>query len=178
MDVYYNLSNTYKNRKIISMPNIIKHGAAAASFLAFLSLSVPAISASNLTHSAYSAYSNMHVVSISIRKHNLQYSNIKRYHRNESLKSEFNNDLKAFARIVSENISNPSTCNSEQLKAIEKKLSCDVIKMDHILPNSPSLSLVKKLRKPKTHMQSSTTFSMRSFFKRPDVRKLIGNFNF
>ncbi len=173
MDVYYNLSNTRKKRKVTSLLNVIKYSAAVVSFLSFLSLST--ISAPN---PIYSAYFDMHIVSVSKRKHNMQYSNIKKYHRNESLKSEFNNDLKAFARIVSENISDPSTRNSEQLKAIEKKLSCDVIKMDHILPNYPSLSVVKKLRKSKTHMQSSTTFSMRSFFKRPDVRKLIGNFNF
>lgn len=173
MDVYYNLSNARKKRKVTSLSNVIKYSAAVVSFLSFLS--VPTISAPN---PVYSAYFDMHVVSVSKRRCNLHYNNIKKYYRKKSLKSEFNNDLKAFARIVSENISDPSTHNSEQLKAIEKKLSCDVIKMDHILPSYPSLPVVKKLRKPKTHMQSSNSFSMQNFFKRPDVRRLIGNFNF
>ncbi len=175
MGAYYNLSDICKKRKTTLMSNnIIRCSIAAVSFLA--AVSVPTISA--LDHVYPDSFATTHVASVSKRQSDQDYSSIKKYYRKESLKSEFNNDLNAFARIVSKNISDPSSSNSEQLKSIEKKLSHDVIKMDHILPNYSSHPMVKKLIKPKTHIQSSNSFSMRSFFKRPDVRRLIGNFNF
>ncbi len=162
-------------KKGLTSGSAIKRWVAVASFLIFL---LPPTAAASAAPSAYAilpaAQAN---APVSKHQHYMNSNNAQSplLKGKESLKSGFNRDLKAFVRIVSKTVSDPDTLNWGRLKAIEKKLSCDARKIDSA-SQYPTLHAVEKLKKFKATKHARSGFSMRSFIRRPDVRKLIGDF--